>query len=274
MNNDTFKYSYKSQFRENLSLTVYNTGIEQCENGFVCGPRVRDHFLVHYILSGKGTYTYGDNTYELAKGDLFIIYPSEVTIYKADDELPWEYCWVGFNGTEAEKLLRCTDLTPENPVLHYDRDGKMRDHLFKIYKSQGNQLQNESRMTGYLYLFLSFLMEISTKQQDRDISGISYIEAAVKYVQHNFSRDIDVCDIAQNIGVSRSHLYRLFIKHLGMPPNEYLSRFRINQACSLLRHSDLSIGEIANSVGFLDQLYFSRVFKKFKGTPPSKYNRR
>ncbi len=61
------------------------------------------------------------------------------------------------------------------------------------------------------------------------------------------------------------------MQYVSMPPNEYLTRFRINKAAALLRSSNLSVGEAAYSTGFSDQLYFSRVFKKYKGVPPSKY---
>ena len=96
-------------------------------------------------------------------------------------------------------------------------------------------------------------------------------EKAVQFIQYNYSRSIDVADIASHVGVSRSHLYRVFMRHLGVSPNEYLIRFRINEACSLLRKKRFSIGEISYSVGFQDQLYFSRQFKKLKGVSPSKY---
>lgn len=58
---------------------------------------------------------------------------------------------------------------------------------------------------------------------------------------------------------------------MSMSPNEYLTRFRIDEACVLLRSQGLSVSEAAFSSGFSDQLYFSRVFKRYKGVPPSKY---
>ena len=54
-------------------------------------------------------------------------------------------------------------------------------------------------------------------------------------------------------------------------PIDYLTEYRINEACKLLRAGNLSIAEVAISVGFFDQFYFSRVFKRAKGMPPSKY---
>ena len=80
---------------------------------------------------------------------------------------------------------------------------------------------------------------------------------------------MDVIDNA--VGVSRSHLYRVFMAIVGQSPIDCLTNYRISEACSLLKNSNLSIAEIAVSVGFFDQFYFSRVFKKVKGVPPSKY---
>ena len=56
-----------------------------------------------------------------------------------------------------------------------------------------------------------------------------------------------------------------------MTPNEYINRLRINQAKELLTNTDMSVFEIAEAVGFSDQNYFGRVFKKQTGTSPKKY---
>ena len=77
--------------------------------------------------------------------------------------------------------------------------------------------------------------------------------------------------MAKSVGVSRSHLYRVFMLNVGKSPIDYLTEYRINEACKLLRAGNLSIAEVAVSVGFFDQFYFSRVFKRAKGVPPSKY---
>ena len=78
-------------------------------------------------------------------------------------------------------------------------------------------------------------------------------------------------DIADYVGLSRSHLFRSFETVLQTSPKEYLSQFRIKQACYLLRHSNLSVTAIANSVGFESSLYFSKAFKKIKHMPPREY---
>jgi AraC-like DNA-binding protein len=102
-------------------------------------------------------------------------------------------------------------------------------------------------------------------------SSSQYVINAIKYIQFNYSRDISIDDIAKAVGISRSHLYRVFMSNVGQAPIDYLTDYRIGEACYLLKNSQLSIAEIAVSVGFFDQFYFSRVFKKSKGVPPSKY---
>ena len=127
-------------------------------------------------------------------------------------------------------------------------------------------------MTGYLYIFMAHMMkEARDTMPNVGSSSSQYVLAAIKYIQFNYSHDISVDDIAKAVGVSRSHLYRVFMSNVGQSPIDYLTNYRVGEACSLLKSSNLSIAEIAVSVGFFDQFYFSRVFKKVKGVPPSKY---
>ena len=127
-------------------------------------------------------------------------------------------------------------------------------------------------MVGYLYLFLADLMEETDEQRPHSTNSSSqYVLNAIKYIQFNYSHDISIDDVARSVGVSRSHLYRVFMSNVGKSPINYLTEYRINEACKLLRAGSLSIAEVAISVGFFDQFYFSRVFKRAKGVPPSKY---
>ena len=79
---------------------------------------------------------------------------------------------------------------------------------------------------------------------------------AINYIQFNYSHDISSDDVAKSVGVSRSHLYRVFMLNVGKSPIDYLTEYRINEACKLLRAGHLSIGEVAVSVGFFDSSIF------------------
>ena len=73
------------------------------------------------------------------------------------------------------------------------------------------------------------------------------------------------------VGISRSHLFRSFQTYMNCSPKEFLSQYRIKQACRLLKETDLSVSAIAYSVGFENNLYFSKAFRKQKQISPTLY---
>ena len=79
-----FKHSYKTKTRESLPIAIYNAGAQRCEPLYAWGPGLRDHFLVHHVIAGRGVYTADGVTHDVKAGDTFIIYPSVVVTYSAD----------------------------------------------------------------------------------------------------------------------------------------------------------------------------------------------
>ena len=80
------------------------------------------------------------------------------------------------------------------------------------------------------------------------------MDKAVRSIGRNYSRDITICDVADFVGISESHLYRVFSREFSMAPAQFLMRYRIGEAAAMLRNTGLAIGEIAASVGFRDPL--------------------
>lgn len=269
---DTYKQSFKQTAQDNIELSVYNCGQQSCEKGYTWGPGIRDHYLIHLIVSGKGRYSVNNQVYSLCAGDVFISKPNQLITYSADENEPWEYYWVGFNGSCANRLVCELPFKDNQPVHHCSNLDAAKASLSSIFSQSGTTAKNEAIMVGYLYIFIAQLMEETSLNESRTaITGSKYVMNAIKYIQFNYSRDISIDDISKSVGVSRSHLYRVFINNVGKSPIDYLTDYRINEACFLLKNSGLSIAEIAVSVGFFDQFYFSRVFKKSKGVPPSRY---
>ena len=270
---ETYKHSDKSGEILMTSLSVYNTGYQRCEAGYQWGPGVRDHYCIHHILSGTGYYTVGEKTWKLEAGDTFILYPGVEVKYYADQQEPWEYAWAGFMGTDAASIIRNTGFLKERPFLKrgYVPDDQIRNGLEQIYNAKGNGYEEAVAMTGALYSLLSVFMHYHEgEDQERD-AKLLYVEKAENYIETNYSYPVTVEDIADYVGVSRSHLFRSFESVLGQLPKEYLTDFRMKQACYLLEHSNLSITAIANSLGFDNSLYFSKTFHKQKQMSPKEY---
>ena len=103
---DVYKQSFKQNYTNNIELSIFNCGLERCAPGQTWGPGIRDHYLIHLVVSGKGVFEVGGRTYEVVPGDLFFARPSQLIRYTADEAQPWEYSWVGFNGASPTSLQR------------------------------------------------------------------------------------------------------------------------------------------------------------------------
>ena len=266
-----YKNSYKVKEKELVSLSVYNVGFQNCDPLYQWGPGIRDHYLIHYVISGKGYYKVKNNLFSLESGDTFLVYPNTEVLYYADENNPWEYAWVGFTGSDASMILKATDFTKETPViLKAPLGDSIHRQLLHIYDARGNEFEHAVEMTGRLYTMLALFMHGASKKTEQSTTA-TYVQKGIEYITANYSYNITVEDIADYVGLSRSHLFRSFESVLGQSPKEYLTDFRMRQACYLLEHSNLSITAIANSIGFDNSLYFSKTFHKFKNMAPKEY---
>ena len=148
--NDQYKNSYKATAKELVSLSAYNVGYQLCDAGYQWGPGIRDHYLIHYVISGKGTYEVNNETHSLSAGDAFLVYPNTEIIYRADTKTPWEYAWVGFTGSDAATILQATDFSRKHPCIHAVPNGEeVKRQLLHIYDARGNGFEHAVEMTGF-----------------------------------------------------------------------------------------------------------------------------
>ena len=101
--------------------------------------------------------------------------------------------------------------------------------------------------------------------------SIRRIEISLSYMLQNLDKPIHISTLGKLAGVSTSYFSYLFKCATGDSPNHFLIRVRMRRGCELLRETDLSVKEVAGLLGYLDPLYFSRVFKLVIGIPPTKY---
>lgn len=99
------------------------------------------------------------------------------------------------------------------------------------------------------------------------------IRDIAKYVEANYREDISLQDIASHFFLSREYISRKFKQEFGVTMSDFISRIRIGKAKLLLENSQLRISQIAESVGYQDENYFSKVFKKQEGIRPGEYRK-
>ena len=232
------------------------------------GPGARDIYALHYIIKGKGYFKTNNVTYTLGTGESFIIFPYMEVHYYPDFQEPWEYIWVDFKGDEAIHLLSMTNLTHHTPVAPVSPIDF--EPLFHSINANGRKSFEKERSIARLRLLLSYYMEYYPKANI--IPKTDYVLSATQYIENNYWKSkLAVSDIAGFVGIERTYLFRLFKELTGMSIIKYLTSYRIRRSCTLLKNSELTIKSVACSVGYQDQLYFSKVFKKVTSYSPSEY---
>lgn len=268
--------AYKLLFNteESDDLYVYCCGLSQTEPGHSFGPALKPHFMIHYVLSGKGSFTIGGKKYPLTEKYGFLIVPDELAYYVADEDEPWTYVWIGFGGRRAEEIVSQLGLSLQQPVFKSEKSKDIYDIVKDMMDHNTFSVEDDLRRNGLLSLFLSVIASgLSVTPKSDSGSANDYVTRAQAYVRSNYCNPIKVTDIADYVCINRSYLYTLFQNALGISPQQYLSRYRIAKAVELLQLTSLPIESVAISCGYSDPLVFSKAFRQEKGLSPSAYRK-
>lgn len=250
-------------------------GYEECQPLQSYGPAVRDNYLIHIVLAGKGHYYVNQQNYSLRENEGFLIEPGVQTFYQADQHEPWTYIWVGFKGAQAEQRIRDLGLGEEGLTFQVSHARQLRDIIFAILRDNSATKVSDYRIESQLYLFFaSLLNDIGIYLPGRG-HGNAIVSRATDYIESNyFHKDLKVSGIAGYVNVERGHLYTLFMKNLGISPKDYIARCRLTRATELLENTDHPIERIAFSCGYRDPVVFSKAFKRMFQMAPTLFRSR
>lgn len=98
-----------------------------------------------------------------------------------------------------------------------------------------------------------------------------FIKMAKEYIGEHYTENISLTDAAEAVGISSGYLSTMFTQYLHCGFVDYLNQVRIERACCYLEQKSFKNYEVAFKVGFRDEKYFSRVFKKIMGMTPREY---
>lgn len=262
---------YWSDDSADKDVFVRQCGSEACARGHQYGPAVRDHFLIHYVASGKGVFYADGHTHPVGAKQGFIIFPGQVTTYWADDDDPWVYAWVGYEGRTAAILTEMIGLTRGNPVFELDAEIDPYERIRRMLRAASDMRLGDMAMLGSLYQLLSEIGQ--GRPSANEEPETRYYKKAVWYLEGNYHRDVRITDVAAFVGLSRSQLFRVFQRAAGMSPKEYLNILRAERAAKLLLATDLSLEKVALSSGFFSAGRLNAVFQDQYSTSPSQYRK-
>ena len=264
---------YKFILQTNSSdINLYQCGVEFCAPNHSQGPSARSYYLLHYIMQGTGIFEVNGKTYTLNQGQAFLICPNKVSFYKSDSENPWIYSWVAFDGIKAKEYLGNAGLSSHNPIYTALNPKAVEDALLEMVNQTKKENSCELRLMGYMYMFLSTLIaNCSFKSEPIVRTKDLYLQKVIEYINVNSWRKITISELAKYLNLDRSYLYSIFKQKLKMSPQEFILKFKVENACEMLSNTDMHISKIAQSIGYEDQLSFSRIFKIKTGLSPTEW---
>lgn len=268
--------AYREMESHHFDLKVDHCGSEVCDKDYAFGPAIRDNYVLHFIINGKGRFTIDGVTHHLAKGDLFLLPKDKLTFYQADHHEPWSYIWVGFSGSRVEEILR-QSLLDRQAFLHSHLQSAILDNMLTITKLSRLKLTTatELLLIGELHQLLANLLEEFPAKESSEPQKLAkiYVHQAIKMIHSQYNTPLKVSEIADKLAISRSYLYKIFKQETGYSIKDYMLSIKMNRSCQLLLHPNLSIAEVAYSIGYQDPLNFSRTFKNFFHMTPTDYRK-
>ena len=232
--------------------------------------RKNSYVLLQYTISGKGSFQTPDHTYPQQTGDLFLVQvPGDSQYSLPDDSECWDVLYLEFS-SECLPLLYHIHLSC-GPAFHLEASSTLPEQMKQLYADAiSNQLASVFDNSKAAY---AFLLDLADYALEKPALSSPRVTLAKNYLDSNYyNTDLNLDEVADAVGLSKYHLCREFNHLYGISPGKYLANLRLQKSCALLLQSHQhTIAEIASMVGFSNDNYFCKVFRKAFGTTPTQY---
>lgn len=249
----------------NEFISVNNFGYNRYINQKLCVKRKKGRldYQIIYIDKGYGRFLINDRFIEIQSGSIVILPPGAENHYEFSADSFADYYWIHFTGFGVPGLLKKLQL--EENMFEVGELFEFKKTLESMTMAVGSEdFTTDSYLSSCMYMLLA---KISKRIHTPD----NPLRKVLICMQSNNINTLSNTDYAHMCGLSEYHFIRIFKKRTGMTPHQYLAKITVNKAMELLSTTDLNITEIAHVLGFNDNLYFSRFFKKETGRSPKNF---
>ncbi len=238
-------------------------------------PSIQHHthqgelYLFEFVMQGQGYVEVGSELYDAVGESYFMIPPDMGNKYWSAPGGVQKKIFFICRGSLVKSLLEIYGLEKSYLVKDAGSLIKYFDNMLILAKQYGARKDGEAALVFHKFIQTAH----SIVYRDDETPSPPIVQELHKLLDSHLEKKIDFSLISKEIPYSQAYMVRLFKKHMGVTPHEYILRRRLETAQLLLRHSTLSIKEIAERLVFSDQYHFSNYFKKCFGVSPSQFRK-
>ncbi|MGK6352691.1 AraC family transcriptional regulator [Parapedobacter sp. DT-150] len=239
--------------------------------------RILQEYQLIYISAGSGIFesTKG-GVITIDEGSIILLFPDEWHRYKPHGTTGWIEYWVGFSGNIADNLIKHSFFTKKNPVLFTG----VKPDIIRLYQDIISYTRCElpgyqPLVSGCVLYLLGMIYSVSKQQALAKNNGDHQrlVQKATAMLRESAETDVTMEGIADQLKMSYSLFRKVFKKHTGIAPGQYLLQLKVDRAKHLLLYTDKLVKEIAYDLNFESEGYFSKFFKEKTGVSPLAYKK-
>lgn len=249
-------------------------------------PQARFHFrerpagssqlILIYCVEGQGEIRLKETTH-LVSADRYFIIPAGMShSYHSDEQNPWSIYWIHFSGLKSSSYARFAGQVVPIERSKTSRISDRVDLFSEIFRNldRGFSVETLEYVNLCLPHLLASFTHLSQFRLIKESGEKDPVAQSINFMLEQLTKKLKLDEIATETGLSASHFSRLFQNRTGHSPIDYFIQLKIQRACRLLDNSGWMIADVAREMGFEDQFYFSRVFRKVMGMSPGEYRKR
>lgn len=240
----------------------YNSSVQSRDNQ-------GELYLFEFVLKEQGFLAIESQRYDCAEDSYFMIPPNIENKYWSAPGVVQEKIFFVCRGSLVKSLLETYGLEKSYIVANARSLVKYFYNMLILTKQYGARKDREAALIFHKFIQAAHL--IVYKGDEPSLPPM--VQKLYRLLDEHLEKKINFSRISKEIAYSQAYTVRLFKKHMGITPHEYILRRRLETAQLLLKHSTLSIKEIAERLVFSDQYHFSNYFKKRLGLSPSQFRK-
>lgn len=224
-----------------------------------------DYYLM-YISEGHLHVDIEGTSVRAGAGDV-ILFPPKYKYRYSLTSGTISYYYTHFTGSHAARLLEQLGFEALPSLFHAGASEEAMQGFTDMFKA----FARDDAFRDFSTAVALTQILVSLARATRAAKAPMPLERSFSYIKSFYAEDISIPDLAAMEGLSVSRYNVLFRETIGASPIQYITSLRIKQACALLKATNLHIKEIGESVGYRDNHFFSKAFKKKMGVSPQKY---